>query len=181
MQTTSQSVDNVAFPPMYIKPCLELVHGATTRLDELCNTIVNFLRCNCVPDEAVQLLPKSGTRRDAVVKYPVQGKHTQVPVLPGLAHLWTEAPRRAVKALRESDSNPSTKLACRAGVECNQQAVHCRGGRKDTDCAYVTSRQGVLSAYKGVCESMAQFSVQAAVFGHQGHDVCVACAPRATH
>ena len=76
VQTTLPSADNVAFPHVYIKPCLELVHGATTRLDELCNTIVNFLRCNCIPDEVVQLLPKSGTRRDAVVKYPVQGKLT---------------------------------------------------------------------------------------------------------
>lgn len=75
VQTTLQSADNVAFPPMYIKPCLELVHGATTRLDELCNTIVNFLRCNCVPDEVVQLLPSSGGKHDAVVKCPVQGTH----------------------------------------------------------------------------------------------------------
>lgn len=63
-----------ALPDAYVKPSLELIHGATTRLDELCNTILNFLRCNCVQDEPIQLPCRGGGKKDAIVKHPVEGQ-----------------------------------------------------------------------------------------------------------
>ena len=51
------------FPAAYIKPCLALIHGATSRLDELCNTIIAYLRSECVIGEEVYL----GTKDDRVV------------------------------------------------------------------------------------------------------------------
>eukprot|EP00892_Ulva_mutabilis_P000579 jgi/Ulvmu1/10521/UM064_0059.1 len=65
-----------ALPDAYVKPSLELIHGATTRLDELCNTILNYLKCNCVQDEPVQLPSRGGGKKDAIVRHPVEGQET---------------------------------------------------------------------------------------------------------
>lgn len=75
MQSTLHEPDvSFALPDAYVKPSLELIHGATTRLDELCNTILNFVRCNCIQNEPVQLPSRGGGKKDAVVKHPVEGK-----------------------------------------------------------------------------------------------------------
>lgn len=39
----------------------------------------------------------------------------------------------------------------------------------------------MLPADEGGCEGLAQFCVEAAVPGHQGNDLCVACTARAAH
>jgi hypothetical protein len=80
MQSTLSDQDvSYTLPEMYIKPCLEMIHGATTRLDELCSTILNFLRRNCVADELVQIQGSDGKEHNAIVKSAVPGSAFTLP------------------------------------------------------------------------------------------------------
>lgn len=50
-----------------MRPCLDLVHGATARLDDLCASILAYLKITCFPGERVHL-PRLGAVQPAVVK-----------------------------------------------------------------------------------------------------------------
>lgn len=73
------SKPSALFPEPYVKACLQRVHGATQRLDELCSSIIQYLKINCIPGEHVKL-SQDGQTLPGVIQAEVPGACTCSPL-----------------------------------------------------------------------------------------------------
>lgn len=168
-----------ALPDAYVKPSLELIHGATTRLDELCNTILNFVRCNCVKDEPIQLPSRGGGKKDAVVRQPVEGKPEPASSNSRNRLLCLTCQRTRRCAYKPARDESHSFEHCRPGIQRCQQAICGGGGGKQANSCDVRHDSGLHKSHKVIRQVLAQFRVPSAIPRHQGHDVRLACASRA--
>jgi hypothetical protein len=75
VQPPPGALKSAQLPDFYMKPCLEFVHGSTSRIDDLVAGLLALLRKACVPGEEVTTQSYTGGMQPATIVSLQPGAH----------------------------------------------------------------------------------------------------------